>query len=190
MFLSLQDLVERAEGEIIQAEGEAVIPLSDLLSLDLHTAHETATAAVQRLAALEDRPRFFALREWQGYRVQWQLDQLDPEQEADQAGVDAYWNLQTVLDAWEEFGEPLDLPPLHPYASAEVANGSVGAGRQKMLHIQNWVNTQRSLVNTIDRLLAAGMKAEVDQLAWTFEQNLKHARAHLRQLQAAGTEQP
>jgi len=185
MFFSIHDLGDLAESRIMSTEGEAVIPLSDLISMAADANRQEAMAALQRLAALEGRPTFFSLREWMAYRLQWQLDHLDAIEDFEEPELTAYWQVQELLGHWEFFGEPLDVPPLNPFVRSyvEMADTEGGISRT-VVAMQDWIKNQRSLLDVVDHLLAAGLTSEVDLLAQNFERALKSAQAHLHLAQA------
>lgn len=187
MFLSVHDLSDLAEDRIMSAEGEAVVPLSDLICMPANADRQEATLALQRLAALEGRPTFFASREWIAFCMQWELEQLDLERGSEEAASDSHWSwkVRQLLEHWEMSGAVVDIPPLSPFIqSHDGMAGPEDDTNWSVQEIQEWIDGQQALLGVVHQLLAAGMVGEVELLAQTFERALKSAQAHLQLAQA------
>ncbi|ULH14024.1 hypothetical protein MF271_00660 (plasmid) [Deinococcus sp. KNUC1210] len=185
MFQSVHDLSELAEHRILSAEGEAVIPLSDLIGMATDANRQEPMPALQRLAALEGRPTFFARREWMAYRLQWQLDQLGAVADPEEPELSAYWQVLELVRCWEDFGAPLDVPPFSPFVLSYVELSDPEGGITRTVRdVHAWIDDQRSLLEAVDRLLTAGMTNDINLLARAFERALASAQAHLQLRQA------
>ncbi|MBB5296502.1 hypothetical protein E5F05_11260 [Deinococcus metallilatus] len=179
-FLTITDVRTLAEARILTAEGEALVPLSDLASLRGDEERQDVHAALARLARMEGYPVYFARREWQVFRLEWQLDHLDEDVDPEEPELDAYYQMQSLEWAWQGMGKPLDVPPLNPFLRSYVEAADPVAGLVLTAHdLRAWLAQQREVLGMVAGLLAAGRGQDVAVLARAFETAQVNAEAHL-----------
>lgn len=179
--LTMEDLRVLAEARIMTAEGEALIPLSELVGLQDRDDHRMVPELLVRLAGLEGRPVFFAKREWRIFQFGWFLDHLHEVKDADEPELNAYRQMQELESWWEAMGRPLDVPLLNPfirsYAEAMDPQGGLSL---TIKDLRAWMESQRQMMSVVTHLLAAGHREPVHEMARAIEAGLHNAQAHLQ----------
>lgn len=184
-FLSVDDVRTLAEARLLSADGEALIPLSDLAGLRGDEHRRDVEDALTRLARPEGLPPFFARREWQVFRLAWQLDHPEDEVDPEEPAMDAYLQMRALEETWQELGAPLDVPPLNPFIRSYLEVVDTAGGLALTLQdLRAWLAQQRELLAVVAVLLAAGRAREVAVLAAAFETAQASHEAHLTLVRA------
>ncbi|WP_146009491.1 hypothetical protein [Deinococcus planocerae] len=179
-FLTVADVRELAAARILAAEGEALIPLSELVGLRDDEDHRDVQDVLTRLAKLEERPSWFARREWQVFRLEWQLDHLHDGLDPEEPELDTSRQVLGLEWAWRDMGRPLDMPPLNPFIRSHVPLADETAGLTLTVQdIRVWISRQREMLMVVARLLAERRGQDVAVLALAFEAAQTNAESHL-----------
>lgn len=179
-FLTVADVQQLAQARILTAVGEALVPLSDLASLRGDEDRRDVRGALARLAELEERPSWFARREWQVFRLEWQLDHLDDELNPEEpAYYQAHYQMRALEEAWRGVGQPLDVPLLNPFITYIEATEMAAGLALTVRALRVWLRQQREVLAVVSRLMTAGQVQAVAVLASAFETAQASAEAHL-----------
>lgn len=193
-----------AVARLADADGDALVPLSELASLPDTASRWEAMPALEALARLHGWPLLLGRQEWQVAQLRVTLATLaatplwfvDEPWAADHPELEGLERLYALQRVWTALGLDDDGPPLVPPGRAAQYASSLGAedapGGEPLEDARQiawaWIEAQETLLATVSRLWAAGWTAEVQVLAAALERAAEDARGHTVHERAARAE--